>query len=349
MNLARSAALFGLWPTLLCAQQPQQPAPIGIIDFYGLRALSQADVSRTLPFHEGQSLPSAHNERKELLARTVENLKRLPGVADAQVTPVCCEQGRLMLYIGIQEIGSQAWHFADQPQGAVRLPAEVVNTGKKLDDALMQAVQQGRSEEDDSNGYALAKDPASRALQLQYVAFAAQYKDRLRDVLLHSSEAEQRAQAAEVLGYSADQQSVVSDLITALQDPDADVRNNAMRALGVMAGFAQDHPQTHLHIPADGFVEMLDSVSWTDRNKSAFVLLQLTQRRDPALLKALRVRALPSLIEMAQWNSDGHAGASFTILGRIEGLPEGEIEKAWDAGQRGSVIAEAIKLESADK
>jgi hypothetical protein len=39
-----------------------------------------------------------------------------------------------------------------------------METAKQLDDALMQAVLSGNAEEDGSNGYALAKDPASRAL-----------------------------------------------------------------------------------------------------------------------------------------------------------------------------------------
>jgi hypothetical protein len=74
---------------------------------------------------------------------------------------------------------------------------------------------------------------------------------------------------------------------------------------------------------------MLNSLDWTDRNKSSFVLLGLSASRDPALMTLLREGALASLLEMAQWKSDGHANAPFHILGRVAGLPETEIDKAW--------------------
>ena len=44
-----------------------------------------------------------------------------------------------------------------------------------------------------------------------------------------------RAFAAEVLAYSANKQSVVEDLIYAMRDPSSGVRNNATRALALIA------------------------------------------------------------------------------------------------------------------
>lgn len=104
-----------------------------------------------------------------------------------------------------------AMKFANAPEGTSRLPQVVTETAKELDDALLQAVRSGNAGEDDSNGYALAKDPASRALQQRYVLFAVKYGDQLREVL--PSDAEQRAEAAEILGYSADKPSAVPDLL----------------------------------------------------------------------------------------------------------------------------------------
>ncbi len=48
---------------------------------------------------------------------------------------------------------------------------------------------------------------------------------------------------------------------------------------------------------------MLNSLEWTDRNKSALVLEELTRKRDTALLKLLRERAVPALVEMARWKN----------------------------------------------
>jgi hypothetical protein len=49
---------------------------------------------------------------------------------------------------------------------------------------------------------------------------------------------------------------------------------------------------------------------------------------------------------MAQWKADGHANAPFFILRRIERLPESEINKAWESGQRSGVIEAASRLEN---
>jgi hypothetical protein len=88
----------------------------------------------------------------------------------------------------------------------------------------------------------------------------------------------------------------------------------------------------------------LNSIEWTDRNKSSFAVAMLTENRDPALLTDLRARALPSLIEMARWKSDGHAEPAFLVLGRLAGLPDDAITAAFERGDRGSVIEAAERL-----
>jgi hypothetical protein len=334
-----------LWFVL--AQQPAQLPPIGIVDFYGVRTVPVAELRKALPLQEGQTLSADAAERRKQLAEAVTALRKLSNVSDARVKAICCDQNKIIIYVGIQERGDLAMQFAEAPVGTSRLPQVVTETAKQLDAASMQAVLSGNAEEDDSNGYALAKDPASRALQERYVLFAKQYGDQLREVLRHSSDAQQRAEAAEVLGYSADKQSAVADLLAAMHDPNEVVRNDAMRALGVMAQYARANPQSHLKIAEDGFVEMLNSLDWTDRNKSSFVLGGLTASRDPALMTLLRERALPSLLEMAHWKFDGHANDAFYILGRVAGLPETEIDKAWDNGDRSAVFLAANKLQDA--
>lgn len=179
-------------------------------------------------------------------------------------------------------------------------------------------------------------------MQEHFVTLAAQHLSQLRDVLHNSADSNQRTLAAQVIGYSAEKQAVAPDLVEAMKDPDAGVRNNAMRALWVMARFAQQHPEQHIEIPAQPFIEMLNSIEWTDRNKSSVALDELTRKRDPALLAELRKQAIPSLVEMARWKAPGHAQPTFFILGRLDGLTEKEISNAWDHN-REAVISAALK------
>ena len=135
---------------------------------------------------------------------------------------------------------------------------------------------------------------------------------------------------------------MVKDLVYGMSDPDKDVRNNSMRALALIAGFAQARPDQHVSVPVKPFIEMLNSVEWTDRNKSSFALVALTEKRDAAVLSRLRQRSLQSLIDMARWKT-GHAFAPFSILGRIGGLSEEEIQKLWDSGNRQLLIETVLK------
>src|SRR5262249_21631892 len=144
-----------------------------------------------------------------------------------------------------------------------------------------------------SQGHALANDPSTRALQERFVTFAARDLKLLRDVLRRSADAEQRALAAQVVAYTANKQAVVNDLVGAMRDPAEEVRNNAMRALAVMAGAARQTTRQPIKIPVRPFIEMLNSIEWTDRNKSSWALLRLTDKRDSGVLFEIRQKALP--------------------------------------------------------
>jgi hypothetical protein len=159
--------------------------------------------------------------------------------------------------------------------------------------------------------------------------------------LHNSADADHRALAAEILGYSLNKQQVVEDLVEATRDPADEVRNNAMRALAVMATYAIHSPDVGLLIPAEPFVARLNSITWTDRNKASFALSTLTETGDARLLDVLCKLALPALVEMARWKSSGHARDPFEVLGHIAHLPDEEITSAWDQGKREDVIAKA--------
>jgi HEAT repeat protein len=186
-------------------------------------------------------------------------------------------------------------------------------------------------------------DPACRTLQERFAAIAARDLPLLKDVLRNSADGEHRAIAAYIIGYAPKKSDVVDDLQQAIRDPEDDVRNNAMRALGAIAVLASLKPDLEIQIAPTWFVEMLNSVVWSDRNKAALALVNLTDKRPENLLNLMRERALPSLAEMARWKSLGHALPPFMLLGRIAGLNEQQIQDSWTSGKREALIAKALK------
>lgn len=309
----------------------RQAPPIGIIDFYGLRSISESQARQALQIKEGDTLPDSLSEKRS-------RLEALPNVKQARLNTVCCEAGKLILYVGISEREAPALRFRPAPRGRIRLPADMVQAGEALTNAVMRAAQKGDVGEDDSQGHALFHNPEARAYQDRFIEFAAHNLKLLGTVLRESSDAQHRALAAEIIAYRADKRGVVKDLLYAMSDPDSGVRNNSMRALMIIARFAQTSPERRIKVPVQPFIDMLNSIEWTDRNKSSGALNQLTEKRDAAILASLRRRALRSLVEMSRWKSPGHAFAPFFILGRVGNLSEEEIQKAWSSGDRQFLI-----------
>lgn len=308
--------------------------PIASIDFYGLHRIDDSTARHALDVHRGAPVPDSAG-RAAALAR----LMALPGVDSARFAPVCCTDGGLMLYVGVEEHGASSPRFNPEPTGSQQLPPEVVDAGKAFERAFTDAITNGDFAEDDTAGYALMHWPAARTVQLGFVDLANRYHTTLADVLQHSADAEQRALAAQVLAYASDKQAVVAELERALQDPADAVRNNAMRALAIIALLAQRRPELGITVPYQPMIALLDSPVWTDRNKASLALFQISASRDPGLLAELRRQARPALLEMAPWHNLGHATASLVLLGRMADLSEAAIGEALRQDDREVILS----------
>ncbi len=70
--------------------------------------------------------------------------------------------------------------------------------------------------------------------------------------------------------------------------------------------------------------------------------MDLTESRNPDTLALLRERALPSVIEMARWRQLQYALPPFILAGRMAGLDEAVIKKAWLSGERDDVLDQVL-------
>lgn len=157
----------------------------------------------------------------------------------------------------------------------------------------------------------------------------------LYPVLESSSDPHHRAVAAVALGYARKSDHQIQALVNACRDPDDSVRNNAVRALIVLAHSNSDIAR---RIPADSFIPLLASGVWTDRNKASGLIEALTKDRDPKVLEQLRSKALAPLLETARWQSRDHAFAARMIIGRIAGLEEDRLTELANAGQVEQIV-----------
>lgn len=311
---------------------------IASIDFFGYGHLDVVKLRSALPVQAGESIKQS--EWSTYRSRVEEAIRLETGKPPTDVALVCCnEHGHSMMYIGVAGRSSVAVQHKPAPVGRSRLPASALNLNRETDEALSKAALAGRTQQDHSNGYALSADPELRTKELQIREFALGNEDLLRTVLSTSSDAEHRAIAAQFLGYVNVSARQVADLTEAARDPDPGVRNNAVRALGVIASSS---PQRASMIRPKPFIALLKSDKWFDRNKGGWLMVNLTESRDPKLLKQLRTEAMDALVEMARWHSAIHAGVARRILGRIAGIEETKLNTLID-DQAEAIIAAARK------
>ena len=290
---------------------------IGFIAFFGYSGLNLDQIGPALPIRAGDPFKGSSKTREAINKAVTSVVGRPP----TDVAPVCCDaQGNYMIFIGLPGASIKEVKINPVPHGNTRFPPEIVKLYDQTMDASSASVLQGDSREDSSKGYSLSiSDTKLRAKQLEVRAYAIRHEKLIRDVLAQSSEAKQRIVAAYLLGYARQSPAQIRSLVHASHDADDIVRNNATRALSVLA---ESGPQVAAQIPAAGFITMLSSGSWTDRNKAGAVVTSLTQSRDRKLLAKLRAEALASLLEMARWPSTGHAYSARILLARIAGIEE---------------------------
>jgi hypothetical protein len=317
-------------PPITRVQTPR----IGLIEFFGLSKASEVRVRQALGVREGDMLPRSKGDAEE-------RIDAVPGIVESHLEAVCCDGGNMILYIGIEEKGAIHFNLRDTPDGDGQLPEDATKLYRRFLTSSERAAR-FTTEEDLTQGHALSGDKDTRDLQEQFVPVAERYLPQLRNVLRNSSDEEQRAMAAYIIGYAPDQKDVVDDLQFAVKDPDAGVRSNATRSLKALAVFAHLHPDSGVKIEPTWFIEMLNSLSFADRMQAMAILQILTDTRDESAIGQMRDRALTSLVEMARWKSLQHSLPAFLLVGRLTPLTDAQVQDAWTRGDRESVIAQAL-------
>jgi hypothetical protein len=313
--------------------------PIGAIDFYGLHRLTAEPLRNKLTFKVGDLVTLRDYS---FFAPSEQRLMMVPGVLHARVQVVCCADGRSVVFIGIDETNAPTMKFRPAPTGLLRLPPDALQVDTDFMQLWAKEVLSGHAEEDDSEGRMLLLDSAARPIEDEMIAVANSDLGLLRKVLRDSADPENRASAAQLLGYAKDQQLVVPDLVYAMSDSAENVRNNAIRALMVFTRATKVKPP---RVPYEPFIALLNSPVWTDRNKSSGALMEMAGSRDPTLLTMLRKRALASLVEMARWSDRGYAYPAFRILGYVAGLDDKDVDES-EQNDRERVIKRALSMNS---
>jgi hypothetical protein len=311
---------------------------VGLIEIYGAHKVSLKKIRTALGVSEGDAMPSRDNVE--------DRIDKIPGIVASRVEAACCEDRKMILYVGVEEKDAPHFDFHPAPTGDVALAADLAAKYHEFLDEVGASMRAGKPDEDLTNGYSLMADPECRTLQQDFVPLVARDLVLVDRVLRESADPEQRAAAAYLLQYgprSAHSSEIIVDALQyALRDQEDTVRENAMRALQAVAVGGKLHPDQQVHIAPTWFVELLNSVVWSDRHNATLALVNLTDHGDPETLALIRERALASVVEMARWHDLRHALPAFILAGRLAGLDEKQVQAAWLNGGRETVLDEAL-------
>ncbi len=312
---------------------------VGVIELYGTHRISAKKIRSALGIQEGDALPVSREDAED-------RISKIPGVVASRIEAACCDNGKMVLYVGVEEKDAPHFEFRRAPSGDVALSDEIVSNYRTFLEAVEASIRRHDTDEDLTNGYSLMADADCRELQIAFIPMLARSLAVVNEVLRESANTEQRAIAAYVLQYGPrDVRSVkviVDGLQYALQDPEDTVRENALRSLKALAIGAKLHPQQEIRIEPTWFVELMNSVVWSDRRNASLALVNLTEVSNPEALDLIRQRALASVVNMAGWHDLQHALPGFILAGRLAGLNEKQIQAAWVNGDRDAVIRKAM-------
>lgn len=310
---------------------------VGEIEVYGAHHVSPEKIKSTLDLKPGSPLPSR--------IAAEEKLDRISGVVASHLEAICCDGSKTVLYIGIEERNAPHIEYHSAPNANLTLPQEITDKYQSVIDFTIASMHSNKADEDLTNGYSLMADPDARQMQQALIPLVEANLATVDKVLRQSSDSEQRAAAAYVIQYAprtVRTSKIVADALQyAIQDPDEAVRKNAMISLRAVMVGVRLHPEQQVHIEPTWFVELMNSMIFSDRHNASLALIALTDKHNPAALDLLRSRALQSVLEMARWQDLRQALPGFILAGRLAGMDEKQIQAAWLSGQREPVLQKA--------
>ncbi len=295
--------------TIRASEAEAEKVKLEGVYFFGYEGFNINDLRQTFSLKKGtivdlnEWFPKRVNELKA-------EIKTITGAAATDIALIHTEEGQI-LFVGIPgKSNSKPSERNAIGTKAVATPVEIKSAYDRMIELLPKAV--ARKTKEDVEQFDAAKNELRRLSRAKRPELLA---------ALDSSESIDRVVASYAIGLVAEKPEELNALVRLSNDSDSVVRNNSARELSELL---QDHPELAKDIPASPFITMLNSPTWTDRNKSVFVLERLTRSRRPVVLKEMSDRALPSLKEMCDWPS-GYSETAIELLGRIAGIPEDQL------------------------
>ena len=292
--------------------------------FFGYQGLDLKKIEADIPLKPGTEMAESKKGNDALLEGVNRVVEELVGKKTTDIATVFYQKS-WTAYVGLPGASCQTVVHNPVPDGDDTLPNTMIQTYDENMVANMQSLKTG-----------LPADQAKcEKLEELSKEQTKPIVPRVMQVLAEAKDHHQRTVAAHCLGLVATTQGQIDALADAANDENAGVRNNAVRALAVIASSKSEVAKL---IPAERFVKLISSGTWVDRNKGSFVIASLVRNYHNAkLLARLKQDSLPALKEIARWDL-GHASPALEILAAMADFPMSKTMALMRDGKQQEII-----------
>lgn len=208
--------------------------------------------------------------------------------------------------------------FSASPTGEVTDPGGLIKLWTEYEDVALELVEMGDLQPETESCVAYHcpfghKHPKLKKYERLFVEGVQKYEKNLIEVKRTDKRPGHRAAACFLLAYMKEGQKLVTLMGESIRDPDAHVRNNALRVLGDVAEF---HPS--LNIPLPPVLEALEYPRVSDRSKAIYVV-HLAALNSPEARTAIVTSSVPRLIDMIGSRQPDHRELAHAVLRKISG------------------------------
>lgn len=149
--------------------------------------------------------------------------------------------------------------------------------------------------------------PVLKKYEAKFNREVPKFQTQLVQILKFDKDRNKRAAAALLLAHTSNESQLITWMVGAMNDPDENVRNNAVRVLGVMA-----MKDKHITLPVDNFIKLLNSPVLTDRNKALTVLFGLAQQ--PRYIDIIKEKSAQNIMDSLQMQQPNLHDSAYVLL-----------------------------------
>lgn len=232
------------------------------------------------------------------------------------------EPGDLAIHITLdvveKEDVAKRMAFQPAPTGEFKDPGGLIKQWMEYEDTALELVETGQMqpEADECPAFHCPfghKNPKLKKYEKIFVDGVNKFGKELMEIQAKDKRPEFRGAASYLLAYLKDGKKVVSAMVDRITDPEALVRNNALRVLGDIAEFHQE-----LVIPIKPVLTALQYPRVSDRSKAVYLAYLLSLNSQDVRAELLK-SSIPLLMQILASKQPDHRELSHAILRKISG------------------------------